>query len=214
MKRSAAAILGALLAVGVQAAPPVAKRIGLLGWPSDPEKPMHALSSELEECLTRTIRDEAPEIVILPQRAIRDALFPLMEPSTEPANEEAFGALLAREDVRERLAKRRLDYLVAFAGGTRTEPFKGGILCGAGYGGGGCLGFAWQSESTSLAAALWTIEGTQPSGRESAEVQGTTAVPAFVLPIPFFAQTHWQACAELGHRVAAAIRRGGSAGAK
>ncbi len=180
--------------------------VGVVWWPAGEADVHGALGSEMEACVTARIREVAPEIAVTPQRAVRDALYPLLEPATQPATEAAFAALLAREDVRRRLATRGLRYLVAVAGGTREAELRGLVLCGAGYGGGGCLGYAWQDETTALQAVLWTLDGATVARREGATVEGTFVMPAFVLPIPIPARTQAEACRELGGRLAAAIR--------
>jgi len=180
--------------------------VGIVGWPLDPADALHALVSDVETCLTERIRSVAPEISIVPQRAIRDALFPLLEPATQPQSEDAFAAMLARDDVRARLGARGLRYLVVFAGGTRKDEWGGGIFCGAGYGGGGCLGFMWRGERTALDAALWSLDGSHTVRREGAMAEGTSIMPAFLLPIPILARTHAEACRELGTRIGNAIR--------
>jgi hypothetical protein len=199
-----AIVMALALAVPAQAQTAVA--VGIVGWPLDPADALRAFVSEVEGCLAMRIREVAPEVTIVPQRAVRDALFPLMEPATQPRDEEAFARMLARDDVRTRLRARGLRYLVAFAGGTRREDWSGGILCGASMGGGGCLGFMWRGERSTLDAGLWSIEDGEPVRREAAKAEGTSVVPAFVLPIPLMAHTQSEACAELGTRIAHAIR--------
>lgn len=192
------------LAAGAQS--PDSISVGIVGWPLDPADALHALVSDVERCLTERIRNVAPEISLIPQRAIRDALFPLLEPATQPQSEEAFAAMLARDDVRARLAARGLRYLIVFAGGTRKDDWGGAIGCGGGFGAGGCVGFMWRGERTVLAAALWSLDGSTIVRREGATVEGTSVVPAFVLPIPIMARTQAHACRELGTRIANAIR--------
>lgn len=194
----------ASLSAGAQGLAPIP--VGIVGWPLDPADALHALASDVENCLTARIREVAPEVSIVPQRAVRDALFPLLEPATQPQTDEAFAKLLARDDVRARLNARGLRYLVVFAGGTRRDDWGGGILCGAGMGGGGCLGFMWRGERTALAAALWSMDGSPAVRREAAKAEGTSVMPAFGLPIPIMAQTQTGACHELGTRIANAIR--------
>jgi len=199
------AILLSALAVVAHADVPPAPRIGLLGWPSDPADPMRALSSELEDCLAQNVHETAPEINIVPQRAIRDALFPLMESSTQPPTEGEFAGLLAREDVRQRLAKRGLDYLVTFSDVAHNEPWQGVIL------GGGIsayMGFMWRDETTTLTVGLWSLDGVRLSARETVDAKGTSLVPAVGLPIPLMAQTRGQACAEISQRIVTIIKRG------
>jgi hypothetical protein len=187
------------------AAPPVT--VGLVWWPADPADAARALGDDLSDCLTAHMAETAPELAVIAQRTIRDALFPLLEPATQPATLEAFSALLVRKDVRERLVRRGLRYLVAFAGSTDKRAPGGQILCGAGYGGGGCLGFAWQDETTRLDAALWSLDGAATAQREQALSEGTSLWPAFGLPIPIPARTRAAACHDLGSRIATAIRQ-------
>lgn len=189
------------------AEPPVAVAVGIVWWPADPADAMAALGSDIEDCLAERIQEVAPEITVTRQRDIRDMLFPLLEPATQPATETDFAALLAREDVRARLARRGLAYLVAFAGGTRRDKPGGFVLCGAGYGGGGCLGFSWRGETTTLDAALWSLDNGAKLGHAGATVEGRSMLPAFVLAVPIPARTKAQACGELGSRIAHAIRK-------
>lgn len=190
-----------------QADAPAAIPVGIVWWPADPADAMHAMGSDTEDCLTARMREIAPEIVVTRQRAIRDALFPLLEPATQPATEADFAALLAREDVRARLVHRGLRYLIVFTGGTRKEEPGGFILCGGGFGAGGCLGFSWQGETTALDAALWSLDDGAKLGHESAKAEGKSVMPAFVLPVPIPARTKAEACHELGSRIARAIRQ-------
>jgi hypothetical protein len=182
-------------------------QVGLVSWPLEKKHLSSALGSDIEDCIVSRIHDIAPEIVLIPQRAIRDALFPLLEPATAPETEEEFAAFLSREDVRRRLSSRGLRYLVAFAGDTMRPDWKGGILCWAGYTGGGCLGFAWQDETTALSATVWSLADASVAQREDAKAEGTSVVPAFLLPVPILAHTRQSACNELGSRVALAIRK-------
>jgi hypothetical protein len=181
--------------------------VGIVGWPADPSDALHAMGSDMEACLVARMREVAPEIVVTRQRTIRDALFPLLEPATQPATEEAFAALLAREEVRGRLVQRGLHYLIAFSGGTLKDKPGGGILCGGGFGAGGCLGFSWQGETTALDAALWSLDAGVRIRHEDAKVEGTFVMPAFILPVPIPARTKAQACHELGSKIARAIRQ-------
>jgi hypothetical protein len=203
-----AVLLACALPLRAQLPPVQPIPVGVVWWPADPADAALALGDELLACLAERMLEVAPEISVVPQRAIRDALFPLLEPATQPASVEAFAALLARPDVRERLARRGLRYLVAFAGRTDKPAPGGGILCGAGYGGGGCLGFAWQDETTSLDAALWQLGNGTAVQREQARSEGTSLWPAFILPIPIPARTRAAACRDLGARIASAIRHG------
>lgn len=184
-----------------------AVKVGIVWWPANPDHPVLALGNEFEDCIIDTLGEVEPDVVMTRQRAIRDALFPLLEPATQPQSESAFVALLGREDVRGRLARLGLRYLIAFAGGTDKEAPGGGIVCGGGFGAGGCFGYSWQNESTRLSAVLWSLDSGTPLRREAARSEGTSAMPAFILPVPIPARTKAMACRELGEHIGNAIRQ-------
>ena len=180
--------------------PAVGSRLALLGWPIDASR-----RDELEEIgrrLRTALEREVPGVEIVDERRIREALYPLLEPSTQPLTEEALGALLAREDVRERLRMLRVERLLVYAGGESPAEQSGGGLCSY-Y---GCYGYAWRSERSRLDAALWNIATAAKVETMEASAEGTTAIPVFVLPIVLRADTLGQACDRLGQRVATTFR--------
>lgn len=198
-----AALLLTCMPLHAQGPAPEVIRVGIVWWPADPADAMSGLGSDMDDCLTKRIREIAPEIVVVRQRAIRDALFPLLEPATQPATEVEFAALLAREEVHARLARHGLRYLIAFTGGTIKDKPGGFILCSL-----GCLGFSWQGERTALDAALWSLgDGTSVRRREGAKAEGAFVMPAYVFPVPIPARTEAKACHELGTRIALSIRQ-------
>jgi len=188
-------LLGLLLPAAAAASP----RIGLLWWPADPGNPTNPFIGSLEKCLARRLAQAYPDGSLVPGGRIRDMLFPLLEPATQPASEADFAALLSRPDVRQRLGK-RLDYLVVFSGGTESEP-RGGIICGAGYGGGGCLGLAWINKDTRIDVVTWALGETVSATHQGSRVEGTTWVPAFILPIPIPALTEAEACRDMSRQI-------------
>ena len=191
--------------VRASAAKPVV--VGVVWWPADSANRANALTSDVEACLTSRIDEVMPEAIVVPQRDIRDALYPLLEPATQPTSETAFGALLARDDVRARLAQRGMRYLVAFTGDTVEQAATGFILCAGGLGAGACLGFMWRGEDTALDAALWSLDDDLHVERERAHAKGALIMPALGLPIPIPARTRVDACRDLGTRIARAIRQ-------
>jgi len=189
-----------------------ARNIGLLWWPADPSKAMYSFSRSIDKCLTRQFHQALPDVPVIDHDAVQDMLYPLMEPGTQPDSELEFAALLRRDDVRARLARKGLRYLVAFSGSTHTDDWNGGIYCFAGYGGGGCLGFAWASKETALDAVLWDLQAPDGAKHAKGGDTGTSMMPAFLLPIPLFASTQGDACRELGSRIVNAIEEGAPPG--
>lgn len=179
-------------------------RIGLIWWPADPTNPANPFIRSLESCLTEQLAAACPGSRFIMPSTVRDALFPLMEPATQPETEEAFAALLSRSDIRLRLVK-RMDYLVAFAGGTAAES-QGGIVCGGGFGAGGCLGLAWINKDTRISVIIWDLGETTPARHQDSHVEGTTWIPAFILPIPIPAFTETEACHDMSRQIVEFVR--------
>ena len=183
-----------------------AQNIGLLWWPADPAQSMYSFSKDIDRCLTQHLLKAVPQFTLLRHETVQDMLYPLMEPGTQPENEHDFAALLRREDVRLRLADKGVRFLVAFSGSTRSEDWQGGIFCGGGYGGGGCLGFSWADKETALDAVLWDLADIDSPELAQASESGTSIMPAFLLPIPIPASTQAGACRELGQRISTIIK--------
>jgi hypothetical protein len=186
-----------------------AKSIGLLWWPADPAQATYSFSRDTGECLLRELARSLPGYRLVGHGQVQDMLYPLMELATQPESEQEFAAVLQRADVRSRLAEKGLRYLVAFSGSTYHSGWKGGILCGASDGGGGCLGFAWASKTTALDAVLWDLAEAGKSAHAEATDTGTSVMPAFILPIPIPARTQTDACRELAVRIAAVVNGDG-----
>ena len=70
----------------------------------------------------------------------------------------------------------------------------GSISCAIGPGGAGCVGFgAWEDDST-YEASVWDVQRMQPVALLSAEAEGTSYMPALVVPIPLIARVQASAC--------------------
>jgi len=179
--------------------------VGLVWWPADPENAMYGFSKSIEKCLSKRLADSIPNIRLHDHMSVKDQLYPLLEFGTQPGDEQSFAELLRRDAVRLRLLGIDLDYLVAFSGETVTDNPEGGILCGGGYMAAGCFGFSWASKETVLHAAVWNLMNAEAPQHVDAIDEGTTIVPAFILPVPIPAQTQSDACRELGDRIAAVI---------
>jgi hypothetical protein len=181
--------------------------VGLLWWPSNPHEDLHAFVHSIEHCLTKKIRQSPSVSSVVASTAVRDMLYPLMEPGTQPPSEEAFAQLLQRRDVRTRLHDSGLHYLVAFTGGTQGEEFVNRLICGGGMGAAGCFGYVWWDESTQLDAVLWNLGIDGEPEHAQAHDEGTSLVLGWVLPVPILARTKIDACNELGATVTRVIEQ-------
>lgn len=176
-------------------------RIGLLWWPANQADAADRPARDIEECLADKIATSCQGSELVRQETIRDLMFPLLEPATQPDSETAFLDLVAREDVQARLRERGVHYLVAFSGST-SEEGRGAIFCGGGYGGGGCFGMAWIVEDSQIDVVILDLDELDKVGRLEAGDEATTwLIPALVLPVPIPARTKAHACQQMGQQI-------------
>lgn len=146
------------------------------------------------DCLQRALHGARPQLTIVGGQDFRDALFPWFDRDETPSGEAQFGSVLARSAVRERLHQLGVRYLVLVGSRTWEADQHGGIFCGAGYGGGGCLGFATYVRHSSTDAQVWDLGEARAVTTLGTEASGRAVIPAFVLPIPFIPATQGAAC--------------------
>ena len=90
----------------------------------------------------------------------------------------------------------------------RTEKTGGGgsLSCAIGPGGGGCLGFTWWEDDASYDAAVWDLQRRSDAGSVSADVHGTSMIPALIIPLPLIARTQSAACKAMAGQISRFIR--------
>ena len=190
----------------VAAAPPAMPRILLVPnigtW-------LYTDASRAMACVGRRLAQANPPFEVVPTDQVRQAFFPWLEPSTAPKTVEDFRRWLAEPVIRNKMRAMGARYLLEFHGDTKTDIPGGGILCGAGYGAGGCLGFAWGSRESSFGASLLDMWREDAPFDAGATQRGGVYVPAFILPIPIMASTETMACEELSRRIHDRLMRSG-----
>ena len=92
-------------------------------------------------------------------------------------------------------------YIVWLDGDTERVAEGGSLSCAAGPGGGGCFGFAWWQNDADYEASVWDLNGYASAGTISADVSGTSFLPALVVPIPLIARTQTKACKGLAQQL-------------
>jgi len=161
------------------------------------------------DCVGNRLAQASPPFEVIAADQVRLAFFPWLEPSTAPKSLEDLQRWAAEPAIRNKMRAIGARYLLEFHGGTKTQIPGGGILCGAGYGAGGCFGFAWGSRDSAFNATLLDMrEGGAPLDASAMQHSGVY-VPAFILPIPLMAATESKACEELSQRIHDRLTRGG-----
>ena len=152
-------------------------------------------------CIEDTISSGRNGLNVVPHAQFVDSLFPWFEPRTAPAETKNLAKLMDRPGVADRIAEQGIRYIIWLDGDTDRVAGGGSLSCAAGPGGGGCFGFAWWQNDADYDASVWDLEGLESAGTVSADVSGTSYMPALVIPLPFIARTQSRACKNLADQL-------------
>ena len=153
------------------------------------------------DCLNNSILKKQDTFEIIPTRQFQNLFYPWFEPSTAPQSIEDLPKILGNELIKEKLLVMKIKYLIKITGETKTNASAGALSCAAGPGGGGCFGFAWWDDTSAYNASVWDLSQETSVGNVSANVTGTSMIPAIVIPIPILARTQSNACDGLSDQI-------------
>lgn len=142
---------------------------------------------------------------VIPRQQFVDSLFPWFEPRTAPAETKGLTKLMEKPGIAEAVKEMGVRYIVWLDGDMETVAQGGSLSCAAGPGGGGCFGFAWWQKDADYEASVWDLDGYETAGTVTADVSGTSFLPALVVPIPLIARTQSAACKGLAQQLRAFI---------
>lgn len=153
------------------------------------------------DCVGDSIGRGKTGLRVVPHQEFVDALFPWFEPRTAPAETKGLPALMSRPGVAETIREKGVRYLIWLDGDTDKTAGGGSMSCAIGPGGGGCFGFAWWQNDSDYEATVWDLDGLEDAGTVSADVSGTSFLPAIVIPVPLIARTRSKACKALADQL-------------
>lgn len=153
------------------------------------------------DCLNSSISKKQNTFEIIPTRQFQNLFYPWFEPSTAPQNIEDLPKILSNELIKNQLFEMKIKYLIKITGETKTNASSGALSCAAGPGGGGCFGFAWWDDTSAYNASVWDLSQETSVGNVSANVTGTSMIPAIIIPIPILARTQSNACEGLSDQI-------------
>ena len=153
------------------------------------------------DCLNNSILKKQDTFEIIPTRQFQNLFYPWYEPSTAPQSIEDLPKILVNELIKEKLSVMKIKYLIKITGETKTNASSGALSCAAGPGGGGCFGFAWWDDTSAYNASVWDLSQETSVGNVSANVTGTSMIPAIIIPIPILARTQSNACDGLSDQI-------------
>lgn len=160
-----------------------------------------AVEEDFVSCVSDKVQKGRGGVAVFPEQQFTDALFPWFEPRTAPQTAEALPELLARPGVAQRIEERGIRYIVWLNGTTEKTNGGGSLSCAVGPGGGGCFGLTWWEDSASYDAAVWDLRQKADAGSVSADVHGTSMIPALIIPVPFIARTQSAACKDMAREL-------------
>jgi len=152
---------------------------------------------EFVDCISKAVQKGRLGLDVYPHEKFIDAMFPWFEPRTMPRDADALPPLFQRPGLKERLEASGVRYIVWVSGNTEQSSSGGSLACAISPGGGGCFGLAWWEDDSSYTAAVWDIRKAKSSGEVTADVHGTSVIPALVVPLPLIARTKAAACKSL-----------------
>ena len=157
--------------------------------------------NDFMDCLNRSLSKKQDQFNVISTTEFQNIFYPWFEPSTAPQNIEELPKLLGKQIIKDKLDELEIKYLVKVTGETKTNASSGALSCAAGPGGGGCFGFAWWDDTSSYEASVWDLSQETSVGNLSANVSGTSVIPAIVIPIPILARTQSNACEGLTQQI-------------
>ncbi len=161
--------------------------------------------SDYISCVEKSLGGGSKGIRVVPNQQFVDALFPWFEPRTAPADTKGLPTLMDRPGVATAVKDLGVRYIVWLDGDTERVAEGGSLSCAAGPGGGGCFGFAWWQNDADYEASVWDLNAYESAGTISADVSGTSFLPALVVPIPLIARTQTKACKGMAQQLRAFI---------
>lgn len=157
------------------------------------------------DCIESALARGSKGLNVIPHRQFVDSLFPWFEPRTAPAETKGLPKLMQRPGVAKKISEQGVRYIVWLDGDTERVAGGGSLSCAAGPGGGGCFGFAWWQNDADYNASVWDLQGLESAGTVTADVSGTSFLPALVVPIPLIARARAAACKGLADQLRAFI---------
>lgn len=153
------------------------------------------------ECVGDSIGRGKSGLRVIPHQEFVDALFPWFEPRTAPSETKGLPGLMSRPHVAETIRNKGVRYVIWLDGDTDKTAGGGSMSCAIGPGGGGCFGFAWWQNDSDYEATVWDLDGLEDAGTVSADVSGTSFLPAIIVPVPLIARTQAKACKGLADQL-------------
>lgn len=165
-------------------------------------KPDSETEKQFVECMTSETSKGAIGLNTISDQDFIDALYPWFEPRTAPLDVDDMIRLMNVPQIKNQLNSIGLRYIIWIDGDTKRTKSSGTLQCGVATGAmPACFGFVSWDAKANYDASIWDIKSRRVVGRMSSEAEGTSFIPAVILPLPFIARVQHQACVKLSDRL-------------
>ena len=161
----------------------------------------HETEYDFINCVGKGLAGGQQSINVIPEKTFVDSMYPYFETSTAPTDVANLEKLVQIPQIAEKFREFNVRYFVWIDGHTETTDKAGSISCAIGPGGGGCFGFATWDDEARYEASIWDFKELRLSGKISAETQGTSFLPAVIIPVPLLARVQSNACASMPNQL-------------
>jgi hypothetical protein len=165
------------------------------------------IERRINACLADAVPPPASLAVEQPAAALRDTVFPWLEPGIAPRTDDGVKAMLSRPLVRTRLGGLGIGTLVLYTVRETPRETTPNMVCVGGFGAGACFGLYEERIGYGIELALWDVAIGEPIGTRRADVERRTGAIGLGLPIPYVSSTAAEACARMKEFVRTAIDR-------
>ena len=152
-------------------------------------------------CVSKNLNRGNSKMQVIEEQDFMDAMFPWFEPRTAPAKTNDLPELMALPALASRFEELGLRYLVWVEGSTKRTASAGTLTCSVAPTGGGCFGFLTWEQDSSYEASVWDVRTGRAAGKVSSDANGTSYMPALVVPLPFIAPVRSSACSSLANQL-------------
>lgn len=152
----------------------------------------HETERDYISCVGSNLSTGNEGVNVIPEHQFIDAMYPYFEASTAPMDVNRLGELVQQPIILKRFTDYHIRYLIWIEGNTQTIDNSGAISCAGGPA--GCFGFVMWNDEAHYEAKIWDVHQLALSGKISTETQGTSYLPAVILPIPLLASVKADAC--------------------
>jgi hypothetical protein len=161
----------------------------------------HETEIDFISCVGQALSSNNAAMSVIPEKEFVDAMYPYFETSTAPMDVKNLDRLVQNPAIAEKFEDFRIRFFIWIDGSTETTDKKGSISCAIGPGGGGCFGFATWDDEANYEASIWDFKNLQLAGKINAETQGTSYLPAIIIPIPMLARVQAGACKSMAKQI-------------